>query len=195
MGSFQGYVACQPPLNNQLQVSPSFVYPQGVFGFYNGYTHVIMYARDIRLNSGNVSSGDTRITLCQGVASLLANYNIVIDQALYIDSGATNHVSQNASIFLSCSNYIIVQKLYIKNDMGLSIQHVGSTVLNTHTTQSIYLTNVLHRPNITKNLISVSRSLIDINAEIEFHKSACCVKFKSKDITLLKGITRCTLSS
>lgn len=123
-----------------------------------------MYAIYIRLNSGNVSSGDTCITLSQCVASLLANYNIVVDQALYIDSGATNRVSQNASIFLSCSNYIRVQKLYIRNDMGLSIQHVGSTVLNTHTTQSIYLTNVMHIPNITKNLISVSRSLIDINA-------------------------------
>lgn len=121
-----------------------------------------MYARNIGLNFGNVSSSNTCITLSQGVAYHLANYNIIVDQAWYIDFGAINHASQNASVFLSCSNYTKVQKLYIRNDMALSIQHVGSIVLNTSTTQSTYLTNVLHVLNIAKNLISVSRSLIDM---------------------------------
>lgn len=34
----------------------------------------------------------------------LANYNVIADQAWYIDSRATNHITHNVGIFLTCSN-------------------------------------------------------------------------------------------
>ena len=76
------------------------------------------------------------------------------------------------------------------NGLGLQIHHVGSAILNTLTTQNLYLTNILHVPDITKSLLSVSRLLADNNAIIEFHKSICFVKDKNTRITLLKGIAR-----
>lgn len=34
----------------------------------------------------------------------LANYNVIAYQSWYIDSRATNHITHNAGIFLTCSN-------------------------------------------------------------------------------------------
>lgn len=43
--------------------------------------------------------------------------------------------------------------------MGLSIMYVGITIMNT--LEQLCLTNVLHVPDITKNLLSISRFLVD----------------------------------
>lgn len=43
--------------------------------------------------------------------------------------------------------------------MGLSIMYVGTTIMNT--LEQLYLSNVLHVPDITKNLLSISRLLVD----------------------------------
>ncbi|KAK9195368.1 hypothetical protein WN943_003489 [Citrus x changshan-huyou] len=83
-------------LGYQPQMTPSFVNPQGAPGFYNVYTPTAIYAGNAGSNSRNVSSG----TICNISGSndgvTLADYNVVVDQAWYIDSGATNHVTQNA---------------------------------------------------------------------------------------------------
>lgn len=80
--------------------------------------------------------------------------------------------------------------MHICNGLSLQIQHVGSAILNTLITQKLYLTNILHVPAITKNLLNVYRLLTDNNAIIEFHESICFVKDKNTGITLLKGIAR-----
>lgn len=71
--------------------------------------------------------------------------------------------------------------------MGLSICNIGSAIIQTSTTSHVYLHNVLH---ITKNLINVSKLLVDNNIFIEFHHNACFVKAKSSEIILLKGIAK-----
>ena len=114
-------------------MTPSFVNPQGAPGFYNGYTPTAMYAGNAGSNSGNVSSGTIGNISGYNTGVPLADYNVVADQAWYIDSGAINHVTQNACILLSCSNYTGVEKLHIGNGLGLQIQHVGSAILNTLT--------------------------------------------------------------
>ena len=171
-------------------MTPSFVNPQGALSFYNGYTPTAMYVGNAGSNSRNVSYSTMCNTSGYNAGVPLAYYNVVIDQTWYIDSGATNHVTHNASILLSYSNYTNVEKLHIGNGLGLQIQHIGSAILNTLTTQNLYLTNILHVPDITKNLLSVSRQLANNSAIIEFHKSIYFVKDKNTGITLLKGIAR-----
>lgn len=194
-GAFQGHLAFQPPMQ------PSFVFTQGPPSFYNGNTAANMYA-----GSGNLNSQNAFIAQCPSVtatqqnysalaaanqsATPLANYNVVADQAWYLDSATTNHVTQNTGIFLSCSAYNGAEKLHIGNGLGLLIEHVGTTVINTINSENLYLSNVLHVFVITKNLLSVSGLLTNNNAVIEFQKSVCFVMDKSTGIILLKGIAR-----
>ena len=120
----------------------------------------------------------------------VADYGVVADPAWYIDSGATNHVTKEASIFSSYSVYHGFDQLHIGNGMGLHIKHVGCTILNTHATTSIYLNNILHVPTITKNILSVSKLLADNDVVVKFHKTSCFFKDKNSGIILLKGIAR-----
>lgn len=100
----------------------------------------------------------------------IADYGVVVDPAWYIDSRATNHVTKNASIFSSYSVYHGIDKLHVGNGVGLHIQHVGCTILNTLAAIPLYLNNILHVPAITKNLLSVSKLLADNDVLIKFHK-------------------------
>lgn len=47
--------------------------------------------------------------------------------------------------------------------------------------------NLLHVPQITKNLISVSKFAKDNNVYFEFHPSICCVKSQESDKVLVEG--------
>ena len=149
----------------------SFVYPAAN-----------MYAGNASLNSEQAFTDSTQGTadashanpnaftaISQGAAAAapLANYNVVAHSAWYIESGATNHVTQDAGISLSCSRYTSIEKLHIGNGLGLHIQFVGTTNIKTLNSLDIHLTNVLHVPAITKKLLSVSRLLTDNNAIVE----------------------------
>lgn len=104
-GTFQGYVAYQPPLGYQPQMSPSFMNCHGAPGVYNTYAPAAMYAGNAGPSSGNVSSGNVCNASGYNAGVPLVDYNVVADPAWDIDSGATDHVTQNAGIYLSYSNY------------------------------------------------------------------------------------------
>ena len=120
----------------------------------------------------------------------LSNYNNVADPAWYLDSGATNHIAQDAGILSKYSTYHGLERLHVGNGMGLPIHNVGFVAVKTLTTTPIYLNHVWHVSTITKNLISVSKLLVDNNVFIEFYNHVCFVKDKNSRITLLKGIAR-----
>lgn len=120
----------------------------------------------------------------------IADPGVVADPAWFIDSGATNHVTKDIGIFFYCSVFIGNDKLHIGNGMGLDIHHVGSVLLSTISATPLYLNNVLHVPAITKNLLSVSKLLVDNNVLIEFHSTTCFVKAKTSGTILPKGIVR-----
>ena len=116
-------------------MQPSFVYPAAN-----------MYAGNASLNSEQAFTDSTQGTaaashanpnsftaISQGAAVVapLENYNVIADSTWYIDSGATNHVTQDACIFLSCSRYIGIEKLHIGNGLGLHIQFVGTANIKT----------------------------------------------------------------
>ncbi|KAH9736625.1 retrovirus-related pol polyprotein from transposon RE1 [Citrus sinensis] len=103
----------------------------------------------------------------------IATYGTVADSAWYLDSGATNHVTQDPGIFVHCSAYFGNDKLHVGNGMGLAIESIGSAVIQTLFTSYLYLNNILLVPAITKNLLSISKLLADNNAFIEFYDYAC----------------------
>lgn len=63
-------------------------------------------------------------------------------------------------------------------------------LINTLSTTSIYLNNILHVPAITKNLLNISKLLHNNAVLIEFHPIMCFVKDNNTWTILLKGIVR-----
>ncbi|XP_078442929.1 uncharacterized protein LOC144712509 [Wolffia australiana] len=108
------------------------------------------------------------------------------NQAWYPDSGATHHVSSNAEIIRQAREYQGNDSLQIGNGSGLKILSIGSSKISTER-RTLNLKDIMHVPEITKNLLSVRKLTLDNNVYIEFHKSCCLVKDEVTHRTLLTG--------
>ena len=71
------------------------------------------------------------------------------------------------------------------NGAGLDIHHIGHSLF-TNSNRTFVLNNLLHVPNITKNLISVSQFAQDNNVYFEFHPFYCLVKDQVSGKVLLQ---------
>ena len=107
--------------------------------------------------------------------------------AWYLDSGATNHVTNALGNININSEYQGNEKLTVGNGEKLMISHVGNSMLSTSNPHKhIALNDILFVPSITKNLISISRLLHDNDIDIEFKKSVCFIKDKRQVKILVK---------
>ena len=79
--------------------------------------------------------------------------------------------------------------MYVGNGKKLEISNVGLGQLYTHSQSisSITLPNVLHVPNMQKNLINVSQLTKDHDLIAEFDSHSCVIKVKNTGQMLLKG--------
>lgn len=112
------------------------------------------------------------------------------DDCWFPDSGASHHVTNDLGSLTIGSEYTGGGKVSIGNGSGLSIPHIGSSVLNSHTSHSshiFHLHDLLRVPNITKNLISLSKFAQDNNVFFEFHHRFCVVKDLATQTPLLQG--------
>jgi hypothetical protein len=104
----------------------------------------------------------------------------------FLDSGATTHVTPdiNNQTYTQC--YTGNDTVHIGNGAGLSILHTSYATLftNHHVLQ---LSNVLHVPLITKNLLSVSQLTKNNTVFVEFSHSHCFIKDQATGKTLLHG--------
>ena len=106
----------------------------------------------------------------------------------YPDSGATNHVSNDLGNLNISSEYHGGKKLMLGNGLGISISHIGQAHFKTANSRTLLLNNLLHVPDISKNLLSVSQFAKDNKVFFEFHPNVCFVKdLQSREI-VLKGI-------
>jgi hypothetical protein len=110
-----------------------------------------------------------------------------ISASWYIDSGATTHATSDINTLSTFSPYNGPETVYIGNGIGLEIAHKGSSLLLT-TLKPLTLTNVLHVPEITKNLLSVSQLTLDNGTLIEFSSNSYFIKDKQTNQILLHGI-------
>ena len=97
-------------------------------------------------------------------SSLLGVPSSVEDPLWYPDSGATHHITNNSSAYTIKNPYDGTDTVKMGNGTGLKISAIGSANLRSSTSNhDLVLTDLLHVPNITKNLISVSKFCRDNN--------------------------------
>lgn len=101
-----------------------------------------------------------------------------MDPSWYFDIGATDHVTPDISKLTIANDYTGDDKLQVGNGKHLSISHVGSSSLPNLSLPSVFIV-----PNLTKNLLSVSKLTRDNDVFMEFWPTHCSIKGQ----TLLQG--------
>ena len=99
-------------------------------------------------------------------------------------------MTNDSGKLLAPKAYTGSEKLLVGNSSSLHIELIGSMLLSTTTHEPLIPSHVLNVPQITKNLLSVSKLLADNNVTIEFLENSCFVKARSSMIILLKGIAK-----
>ena len=87
------------------------------------------------------------------------------------------------------SPYSGFDQQFVGNGQGLSISNIGSSKILpiNHSTSPLSLTDLLHVPFITKNLLSVSRLAKNNHVYFEFRSFTCLVKSQGYNEVLLRG--------
>lgn len=100
-----------------------------------------------------------------------------------MDSGATNHITNNLGNINIGAKYRGTDQLTVGNSNKLLISHIGhSTLATKHTqvTKYLYLNHILYVLTITKNLVYISKLNADNNVSILFDKNLCLIRTKLK---------------
>jgi histone deacetylase 1/2 len=109
--------------------------------------------------------------------------------AWYPDSGASHHLTYNPNNLAYRVPYNGQDQVLMGNGQGVSIQSFGYSHFPSPHTPNVQLTlkDMLHVPNISKNLLSVSKFAQDNNVIFEFHPYHCFVKSQGSNQVLLEG--------
>ena len=76
----------------------------------------------------------------------------------FVDNGVTHHMTTDSNNLDVSNHYSSTGNVVVGNGQTLDISSVGHTSFPSHKPfKSLHLTNVLHVPQITKNLISVAK--------------------------------------
>ena len=86
-----------------------------------------------------------------------------------VDSGATNHMTQDSTIFETYKPVSSNQKITVANGNSVSIAGQGDAKITT----SLPLKNVLHVPKLSINLISFHQLTKDLNYRAIFSPHDC----------------------
>ncbi|KAG5632861.1 hypothetical protein H5410_004578 [Solanum commersonii] len=172
-----------------LNMSSGTITPEELFGLL--FQEEERLAEELHSTTINTQLGATPSHALQTLSrsipkqAHLASPSAIVDPAAwYFDSGATHHVTSDMAI-LSLQTYTGNDGLAVGNGMKIPISHTSSSILSTHT-QPIHLNNILHAPQISKNLLSVAKLIRDNNVYMVFHPYVCYVK-DLQDRKLLRG--------
>jgi hypothetical protein len=86
----------------------------------------------------------------------------------YVDSGATDHITSELDKLTVCDKYNGAEKVHMANGADMKISHIDKSFIHTSTCK-LELSNVLHVPKATKNLLSIHRFSLDNNVFVEIH--------------------------
>lgn len=120
------------------------------------------------------------------LTAMVASNQLSGDQTWYTDIGATDHITSDINNLTLRSDYHGSEKVSVGNGASLSISHIGSGSISTHTAH-FHLSNMLHVPHMSTNLISVNRFATDTNCVFEFDSSGFCIKDKATGKMLFCG--------
>lgn len=151
-----GYQGCIVYPNFNHISTPSYYYP-------DASSSTIGPAAFNRYNS----AFDNATKLFTPASPTFFSLEAVKDFSWYYDNRASTHVANKPSILLQLKPYIDTEQLLVGDGNGLKITYTGYAKLATLTHSPILLHNILI-PHITKNQLSVSKSLTDNDVFVEF---------------------------
>ena len=88
-------------------------------------------------------------------ASATSSYGV--DSNWYMDTGATDHITGDLEKMTIRDKYTGNEQVHAANGAGMDISHVGHSTLHSPCSQ-IHLNNILHVPQSSKSLVSVTSS-------------------------------------
>ncbi|XP_039011611.1 uncharacterized protein LOC120140699 [Hibiscus syriacus] len=113
--------------------------------------------------------------------------NVTSARAKWImNSGAMHNATLDAAHINYSTDLDGLGNLVVGNGSSLSVQLVGQSILRS-SSQTLLLTDLLHVPEITKHLLSVSKLAKDNHVFFEFHADTCCVRDEVTCHVLLQG--------
>ena len=117
-----------------------------------------------------------------------ANSSYSPDINWYPDTGATHHITSDLNnLNLHSESYDGPDQIQVGNGTHLAIKNIGASKLSP---SNFILRNILHVPQITKNLLSVQKFTHDNNVFLEFHPSYFFVKDCKSGRILHCGLSR-----
>lgn len=165
------------PPNRQFQWAST---QNTVYGHCNrcGIGHLPFQCPNQSTNSQR-SNPQANFAACSDVGSTSAT-------TWFPDTGANSHVTPDLSNLDNSNAYHGNDSLHVSDGNPLPIFHIGSSKLFSPN-KTFNLTNILHVPQIQKNLLSVKQFCRDNNVYFEFHSSFFVLKDESTHTTLLSG--------
>jgi hypothetical protein len=108
------------------------------------------------------------------------------DLSWYPNTATTNHMTADLNnLNLQVDEYTGSEQVRVRNGQGLKIAHNSAS--NLLSKNHICLPNMLHVPQLTKNLFSIHKLAHDNNAIVEFHYDLIYIKEKTMGTILLQG--------
>jgi hypothetical protein len=104
-----------------------------------------------------------------------------------MDLGATDHLTSQMNKLNSRESHLGTNKVHTANGAGMHISHIGQASIPTHTSKQLRLSNILHVPSVTHDLLSVHRLTLDNNVFCEPHPFDLFVKDRDTRDVLLRG--------
>ena len=112
--------------------------------------------------------------------SVTTNGNMKGNVVTIIDSGASDHMFTHRELFVTYEPISEVKVNLADNSSTKAIGKGNIKIIQGSST--VILRNVLHVPNLTKNLISVNRMLQIDDVKVRFEKEECIVELNKKVI-------------
>ena len=120
-------------------------------------------------------SRSERMFVMQHVMNTMTAENSTQDDVWYVDLGASNHMTSRGEWFRDMRKPDVSGYVQTGHDTAQPIAHVGDVSLNTKDGKSKYLADVLHVPNITKNLVSIGQ-MVEHGLQVRFNPNSCYVE-------------------
>ena len=74
-----------------------------------------------------------------------------------MDSGATDHLTEELDKLTVKEPYQGKDRVHTANGQGMPISHVGQAILASTSSKPLHLNNVLYVPQVTRSLLSASK--------------------------------------
>lgn len=88
---------------------------------------------------------------------------ILYDQSWYPDTGTLAHTIDDLENLINKTDYNLGDPIHLGNGNALTVKHIGNSTIQFpfDSNTSFKLNNILHVPQIQKNLINVSKFVKD----------------------------------